>query len=319
MASRRHTGDRRRRILANAEQAGDEQAAAEAGVSVATLRKWRGDPEPEQPDTPAEPQADAIAGDSAPTTDALLDDIGKMRASRDDAMRVVALAIAKTRALLDRNQASEARNASASADMLSKRAIEWDRLIIEAEDRRAQQTAQLARDQADVLVERTRRLLDALKVPVGDESVRSVVAAALRGDELAVAEVELARGALRDVFTDEIRETIEAAARADAPHEQRALPAPAGPHPDGRESDEREPMAGPVRRVRASRERRRKRERERVEVVSGEVVDERKGWGPVGRGQGAVEEAANRGRSLMRIDEDGNPVNPERGRAPWDE
>jgi hypothetical protein len=155
--------------------------------------------------------------------------------------------------------------------------------------------AQLAQQTAEQVAAVLSQTIEALGI--NDLPARELVAGLLRqagAGEPIVADhalAEQARCAQRERIADEIRETIEAelAARPDVPREQLALPAPAGPHPDGRDTDERTPMAGPVRRVRASRERRRKRER--VETVTGEVVDESR-WRPTG--QASVEDAATR-------------------------
>lgn len=277
--------------------------ARQLGVPAATIRVWRHRAGASGPPAGADPQTWAVAKD----------------AGAREAWQVAQDALARVRQLLNAGKTGDAKNAALTFAILTDKSGVMENAVHAAQMRQVQ----LAQAQSEVLA----GVLDALLAALDADSqparqlVRSLLGQASRGEPIAAQpeDAESARSVIRERVAVEIRESLETELAAQAvEREQRQLPAPADPHPDGRDADERSEMSAPVRRVRASRERRRKRER--VEVVTGEVVDEGKGsWRPTGRGQGAVDQGARRGRDVLRIDPDGNPINPERGRAPWDE
>jgi hypothetical protein len=261
MASRKQSRDRRQRILAHAEQVGDEQAAAEAGVTVATVRRWRGD---EQYAEPAiEPAAETTDDDAQPGDDTepesprrplSPDAIARMRQLSVDAHGVAARALRETDRLLERGQASEARNAAAAGKQWADAALKLDEAVAEAEDRRERQQAELGDDLAQQLSDRMLALLAAFGLSVEHETIRAVVRAALTTgavpDKMAERARETAASVLAGPVTHGDVLAVPELVELDEPSEQerRAIPERAiSVHPDAGEQGD---LAEPVKRVR---------------------------------------------------------------------
>jgi hypothetical protein len=261
MASRKQSRDRRQRVLAHAEHVGDEQAAAEAGVTVATVRRWRGD---EQYAEPAiEPAAETTDDDAQPGDDTepesprrplSPDALERMRALSVDAHRVAARAAGLTDRLLRRDRADQARNAAAAGGIWSDKALKLDAAIAEAEDRRERQQAALGDDLARQLSDRMLALLAAFGLSVEHETIRAVVRAALTTgavpDEMAERARETAASVLAGPVTHgdvlAVPELVELAEASE--QERREIPERAiSVHPDAGEQGD---LAQPVKRVR---------------------------------------------------------------------
>lgn len=265
VAARRQQRERRARILARAAEVGDDQAAAEAGVTVATLRRWRGESEPQPvsvPDPDSEQEAATPEVEQRPEPDPQavkdaqkprrLSDIDRMRQAANAAQIVAARAIRKTNEMFDAGRASDARNVAAAGGIWADKAAKWDQLIADAEDRLERQQAQLADEIAQQILDRMRRLIETLGVPLEHDAIRAVVRAALLDEEPAADVVARAREAAAEALAGPTvhGEVVDAEAR-----ELPALPAPAPPHPDGDDAErgERGELAAPVRKVRARR------------------------------------------------------------------
>jgi hypothetical protein len=283
MAGRRAQRQRRQQILERAVEIGDEAAAIEFGVTIRTLRKWRGEPEPDQPQTDAEPrppaqseskpeppekpkpgpQAKPATPEPERTEDAenprLLDDLERMRRAAEAADIVANLALHETNRLLGLGRASDARNAAAAGGSWAKKAIEWRELIAEAEQQLEREQAQVNVEIADQLADRVRSLLGALGVPLDHPAVREAVRAMFLGKPIPADVAERARHAAADALAPAVNGEVEVVPEREP---LARLPLPKPPHPDGvraeqaeREAEEAErgELARPQRKVQARR------------------------------------------------------------------
>jgi hypothetical protein len=233
VAGRRQSRARREQAVRRAAEAGVEQAANEAGVTPATVRRWCETAilvaaEAEPIAVESEP---APAADDAPTSavgapadlerdDTPLDRIEWLRRDASRARGVVARAIRETERLLDAGKANDARNAAASGGIWADKAARLEELIQAEEDRRVR----IAEGQGELVAALLELFLrDALRVPLADAArrvLRRLLEAADAGAPLVVdpSDGERAAGELRERVAAELR---------DVTGERRGLPSPA--------------------------------------------------------------------------------------------
>lgn len=295
-----------------AEQHGAAEASRRTGIAAGTIRAWQ-TRQRQQTGTPADAKA-------APTeVERLERELQDARASAEQMLRA-------SREAEKAHQAVNARSYMVSYGV----ALDKATLIEQRLNTARGIQAQITQAQAATIGALVDQVLTSLDVdsPAAREVVRGLLGQASKGADAMVADAALAeqaRAAIRDRLAGVLREQLAGELEGDrkpSRREQRQLPAPAAPHPDGRGADAPDAMAGPRRVVRALRDRARKDDD--VEVVTGEVVPakpkKRGGWGV--HGQRKVDDAAlaakNRAAMLedpkklppvqVSLDRDGRPV-----------
>jgi hypothetical protein len=272
--------EKRGRIVELARTHGVHVAAAEAGVTVATVRRWMSAPaeSPQQPNAVVSPPEPDAQQDVEEPLDEPLDELERTRRSAAAAHAVASRAIRKTDDLLAEGKASEARNAAAAGGIWADKARGWDELIAAAE----QHNVRITEEQMTMVVAVIELYFDAVGLPFAQGSAaRRLLAEMLRQAEAgkpvpaSPALAEPAYRAVRDAIGAELREEIERELRdrvePDWRAEQRGLPAPDAE----REAEPVEPMAGPRTVVRTVSE------PVEDEVVEAEVVEDEplpSGW-----------------------------------------
>jgi len=217
-------------ILKRAEVVGAGVAAAEAGISAATLRTWRkrlaDAPERELSSLPQEAGGESEGSRAE-----------RLRAEAEKARRSSARALDQADSLLTRGLASDARNASVAVGVFAERARELE------EAARAEELHAVALGEAmgKLVIAAIERGFEGLGLPVP----QTFVAELLRGWPAAVDEgiVDVARGDVRRAIAAEVRGELAAEAQA-VRAVQRALPA--GGEGDGGEDGDAGDVVGEV-------------------------------------------------------------------------
>lgn len=204
--------ERRERAVARAREAGVEVAAAEAKVTVATLRRWM------EQSPLAAPEVVPIL-DLGPELEPD-DPVERLRCRARRARELADLGERQAKALLASGKASEARNAAATASYSSTTALELERAVREEVEHQVRLSGEQAKLMVGVVRGMFRSALGSETMPMS-ELFRWWMAALSdglqRGEGVPQPPEELratARAELRKVFEPEIRREVLAEVEA---------------------------------------------------------------------------------------------------------